>query len=135
MTLQRAESVALLRSAPFGRVVFTDRAMPAITTVSFLVLGNGDVAFRSEVGSTLSAATRDAVVAFQADSYDGGSDEGWSVVVTGRSRHVVSVEELGEIDGLQPRSPADVRRQDVIRIHAQIVEGRRIPGQSEGRLT
>jgi nitroimidazol reductase NimA-like FMN-containing flavoprotein (pyridoxamine 5'-phosphate oxidase superfamily) len=128
-TLLRAESMALLRSVSVGRIVFTDRALPAITPVSFLVLANGDVVFRSDVGSKLSAATREAVVAFQADSYNNENREEWSVVVTGRSHHVVSVEELVEIDSLQPiRRASAGNRQDVIRITAEIVEGRRITG-------
>jgi nitroimidazol reductase NimA-like FMN-containing flavoprotein (pyridoxamine 5'-phosphate oxidase superfamily) len=127
--LLRAESMALLRSVSVGRIVFTDRALPAITPVSFLVLANGDVVFRSDVGSKLSAATREAVVAFQADSYNNENREEWSVVVTGRSHHVVSVEELVEIDSLQPiRRASAGNRQDVIRITAEIVEGRRITG-------
>jgi nitroimidazol reductase NimA-like FMN-containing flavoprotein (pyridoxamine 5'-phosphate oxidase superfamily) len=129
--LLRAESMALLRSVSVGRIVFTDRALPAITPVSFLVLANGDVVFRSDVGSKLSAATREAVVAFQADSYNNENREEWSVVVTGRSHHVVSVEELVEIDSLQPiRRASAGNRQDVIRITAEIVEGRRITGGS-----
>jgi nitroimidazol reductase NimA-like FMN-containing flavoprotein (pyridoxamine 5'-phosphate oxidase superfamily) len=128
--LPRSESMALLRSVPVGRVVFTARALPAITPVSFVVLGNGDVVIRSDVGSKLSAATRESVVAFQADSYNDGTHDGWSVVVTGRSRHVVSVEELVEIDGLQPVRPATQKRQDVIRITAEIVEGRRMAARS-----
>jgi nitroimidazol reductase NimA-like FMN-containing flavoprotein (pyridoxamine 5'-phosphate oxidase superfamily) len=128
--LLRAESMALLRSVSVGRIVFTDRALPAITPVSFLVLANGDVVFRSDVGSKLSAATREAVVAFQADSYNNENREEWSVVVTGRSHHVVSVEELVEIDSLQPIRASAGNRQDVIRITAEIVEGRRITGGS-----
>lgn len=125
--LLRAESMALLRSVSVGRIVFTDRALPAITPVNFAVLGNGDVVFRSDVGSKLSAATRGAVVAFQADSYNNENREEWSVVVTGRSHHVVSVEELVEIDSLQPTPRPAGNRQDVIRIAAEIVEGRRMP--------
>lgn len=125
-SLLRAESMALLRSVSVGRIVFTDRALPAITPVSFQVMRNGDVVFRSDVGSKLSAATRGAVVAFQADSYNNENREEWSVVVTGRSYHVVSVEELSEIDSLQPITREAGNRQDVIRITAEIVEGRRI---------
>jgi hypothetical protein len=130
-SLLPAESLTLLRSVPVGRIVFTDRALPAITPVGFLVLGNGDVVFRADVGSKLSVATRAAVVAFQADSYNDESREEWSVVVTGRSRHVVSVEELDEIDSIHPATRAAESRQDVIRITAEIVEGHRIARGSE----
>jgi uncharacterized protein len=129
-SLLRAESMALLRSVSVGRIVFTDRALPAITPVSFQVMRNGDVVFRSDVGAKLSAATRGAVVAFQADSYNNENREEWSVVVTGRSHHVVSVEELVEIDSLQPIPRAAGSRKDVIRITAEIVEGRRIAAGS-----
>jgi RimJ/RimL family protein N-acetyltransferase len=66
--LSRGESMELLRSVPVGRIVFTDRALPAITPVNFAVLDNDDVVIRTGVGSRLAAATNEAIVAFEADS-------------------------------------------------------------------
>jgi uncharacterized protein len=123
--LPRIESLALLGSVAIGRIVFTDRAMPAITPVNFAVLPNGDIVIRSGPGSKLSAATRGAVVAFEADEISDSRHDGWSVVVTGHARHVVSADELAEIDGSLPAPWVAGERHDVIRISADIVEGRR----------
>jgi RimJ/RimL family protein N-acetyltransferase len=124
--LSRSESMQLLRSIPVGRIVFTHRAMPAITPVNFSVLDNDDVVIRTERGSRLATATREAVVAFEGDSYDGASRDGWSVVVTGLSHHVVSAEELAAIDDALPTPWAMGGRDLVLRISTTIVEGRRL---------
>lgn len=130
--LPRSESLDLLSSVPVGRIVFTDRALPAIAPVNFAVMANGDVVIRTGPGSKLSAATRQAVVAFEADQIDAGSHEAWSVVVTGLARHVTSTDEIAEIDGAMPHPWASGERQDVIRISADIVEGRRLNGGGDG---
>jgi uncharacterized protein len=126
--LSREDSLQLLRSVPVGRIVFTHRAMPAITPVNFSILDNGDVVIRTALDSRLSAATKDAVVAFEADSYDGVSHEAWSVVVTGRAEHVVSEGELATIDGALRAPWVAGERGVVIRISTEIVEGRRLTG-------
>jgi hypothetical protein len=133
--LSREDSMALLRSVPVGRVVFTHRAMPAITPVNFSVLNNGEIVIRTDPGSRLATATKDAVVAFEADSYNGVSHEAWSVVVTGRAEHVVSHDELSSIDGELPAPWVSGENGIVIRISTEIVEGRRITGvaSDEGR--
>jgi uncharacterized protein len=124
--LPRSTSLELLRSAAVGRIVFTDRAMPAIAPVNFAVLSNGDVVFQTGTGSKLSAATREAVVAFEADSFDESTHDAWSVVVTGRSRIVVTAEELSEIGAALAPAWVSGDRRDVIRVSADIVEGRRL---------
>jgi hypothetical protein len=126
--LSREDSMALLRSVPVGRVVFSHRALPAITPVNFSVLANGDVVIRTGLGSRLSAATKGTVVAFETDSYDGVSREAWSVVVTGRAEHVASEDELASIEGALRAPWVSGERGIVIRIGAEIVEGRRITG-------
>ena len=126
--LPRNESLDLLRSVPVGRIVFTDRALPAIAPVNFAVLANGDVVIRTGPGSKLLAATRETVVAFEADEINDANHEAWSVVVTGRARHVTSTGEIAEIDGAMPHPWAAGERHDVIRISADIVEGRRLSG-------
>ncbi len=45
--LGRAECVALLRSAPVGRVVYTDQALPAIQPVTFVLDGDEAVVVRT----------------------------------------------------------------------------------------
>jgi pyridoxamine 5'-phosphate oxidase-like protein len=86
--LSREESLGLLGSVPWGRVVFTDRALPAIRPVNHLLDG-GQVIIRSHTGAAiLSAAERGVVVAYEADAIDAEFRLGWSVVVTGVARPV-----------------------------------------------
>ena len=83
--LSREQCRALLATAPVGRVVFTDRALPAILPVGFLLDGE-DVAIRTARGSRLARAADGAVLAFEVDDVAPSLREGWSVVVTGQAR-------------------------------------------------
>jgi nitroimidazol reductase NimA-like FMN-containing flavoprotein (pyridoxamine 5'-phosphate oxidase superfamily) len=89
--LSREESLRLLATVSLGRIVFTKRALPAVHPVSHIIDG-GDLIIRSSAAPTVSSAagaTVGAVVAYQADSIDQESFDGWSVVVTGLA-HLVS---------------------------------------------
>ncbi|MEU5879906.1 pyridoxamine 5'-phosphate oxidase family protein [Spirillospora sp. NPDC047279] len=83
--LGRAESLALMRSVPIGRIVFTEQALPAIRPVGFRLDGE-TVVIHTGLGSSLSRAVRDSVVAFQADAFESGTGHGWSVTVLGEAR-------------------------------------------------
>src|SRR5205823_140815 len=104
--LDRRECFALLATVPVGRIAVTDQALPSIVPVNFRVHGS-DVVIRSVPGSKLAAATRGAVVAFEADSYDPTGEIGWSVLVVGLARHVTDPGDLDELAGLALRSCAD----------------------------
>jgi uncharacterized protein len=123
--LDDAESRRLLASAPIGRIVFTDRALPAVQPVNFLV-HDGAVIFRTGEGSKLAVAARNAVVAFEADDIDREYQRGWSVVVVGHAREVTDPllrQQLGEL----PLRPwASGSRDHFIRIPIEMISGRRI---------
>jgi len=123
--LSRDDSLSLLGSVPVGRVVFTDRALPAIQPVNFL-LHDGTVVFRTGAGSKLAAATREAIVAFQADCFDRDSETGWSVSVVGPARVVTDEAELEELRHLPLRSWAPTRRDHFVRITVSQITGRRL---------
>jgi nitroimidazol reductase NimA-like FMN-containing flavoprotein (pyridoxamine 5'-phosphate oxidase superfamily) len=123
--LGRDECLALMGSVPVGRVVFTDRALPAIQPVDFVLVGE-DVIIATAPGSKLAAATRGAIVAFEVDAFDAGDEAGWSVTVLGQAR---AVDDSREIDGLSrlPLRPWIPGRHDhFIRIRSDVVSGRRI---------
>jgi hypothetical protein len=82
--LDRAQCLALLRTASLGRVVFTHRAMPAVRPVRFTLVGDA-VVFAVPEGSPLYAGARDAVVAFEADDFADDLGAGWFVSVLGRA--------------------------------------------------
>jgi hypothetical protein len=86
--LARRECLELLASVPFGRVVFTLHALPAIRPVNHLVDHDGAVIIRSHLGAGITAAmpAGRVVVAYEADSIDADTRTGWTVVVTGTAR-------------------------------------------------
>ena len=85
--LDRAECIRLLRTVSLGRIGITAGALPTILPINFRVDGER-ILFRTGVGTKLDAATRGAVVAFEADDFDPMYHSGWSVVVTGIAREV-----------------------------------------------
>ena len=126
--LTRDECLSLMSSVPVGRLVFTDRALPAIVPVNFL-LDHGQVVVRTGASSTLAAAVRGSVVAFEVDDFDSGARNGWCVTITGRARQVIDpdeVERLSEL-GLEPWAGGD--KPNFVVVPVELVTGRRVgPG-------
>jgi uncharacterized protein len=123
--LPRDECLRLMASVPVGRVVYTRQALPAVDLVNFALHG-GDIIIRTAAGEKLAAATREAVVAFEADSVDIAGHAGWSVTVVGQARAVTEAAELRELEqvALTPWAPG--KRDHYIRISPAIVNGRRL---------
>ena len=89
----------LMGSVPVGRIVYTRQALPAVELVNF-ALDDGDIIIRTDAGGKLAAATRGAVVAFEADSVDVTGHAGWSVTVVGHARAVTDGEEIRRLEQL-----------------------------------
>lgn len=90
LELTTAECWQLLRSVSLGRIVFTQRAMPAIRPVNHVV-DEGKIVIRSHAGAAIvSRAVADggSVVCYEADDLDAVRHTGWSVIVTGIARLV-----------------------------------------------
>lgn len=121
------ESLKLLTSVPVGRVAFTDRALPAIQPVNFVV-DDEAIVFRTGAGSKLAAATREAVVAFQADMFDSDAQTGWSVMAVGRASRVTDDTEIARLSLLPLRPWAPGTRDHFVRIDLATISGRRISG-------
>ncbi|MFB9831947.1 pyridoxamine 5'-phosphate oxidase family protein [Actinoallomurus acaciae] len=81
-TFGREQCLALLATASIGRIVHTDRALPAVTPVTFVL--DGDVV-TVRAAAMLGAAIGGSIVAFQADDVDPDTLLGWSVTVIGRA--------------------------------------------------
>lgn len=121
------ECLRLLDSVPFGRMVFTEDALPAVHPVNHAVVGS-DVIIRTE-GQKLDAARRGDVVAFQADSIDVEARTGWSVLVIGRTSVVTDIEELVRVLDPERRPWVRGRGRHTIRIAGEWITGRRfVPG-------
>jgi hypothetical protein len=124
----------LLASVPYGRVVFTLAALPAIRPVNHVV-DDGEIVIRTRRLAGISAALADhavdldqepdLVVAYEADLLDPVERVGWSVVVTGLARPLVDPDRLARIGGrLQPW--VDSVMDTAIVISPEIVNGVRL---------
>jgi hypothetical protein len=135
--LPRQRSLDLLASVPYGRVVFSQRALPAIRPVNHL-LHDGDVIIRTNLGSALSVETTLSgaiVVAYEADMIDAATQTGWSVVVTGSARAVLDEADIARYErALCPW--IDDGKNTVIRISIDLVTGYQLvpdpPGMPAG---
>ena len=91
--LDPEECRRLLAGQRIGRVGAVVDDAPVILPVTF-VLDGDDVVLRTSVGSVLEAALDDAPVAFEIDGVDEPTRTGWSVLLTGRARHVTDAAEV-----------------------------------------
>ncbi len=128
--LAREECLALLKSTPLGRIVFTDQALPAVQPVNYALDGE-DVIIRTSPGSKLAAALRQTVVAFEIDDYDVAERTGWSVVLIGRAGRVSDPAELAALRSLDLWSWVPGEPEEFIRISPRLLSGRRIPARRE----
>ncbi len=126
--LSRDECLRLLSGARTGRVGFHSSALPVVLPVAFAVDDLGIVVV-VRAGSQLDYATRDAVVAFEADDVDPSQGTAWSVSVTGVTSDITDPTELAHVRslGLDDWGGAAGR---FIRISADLISGRHggIPG-------
>jgi nitroimidazol reductase NimA-like FMN-containing flavoprotein (pyridoxamine 5'-phosphate oxidase superfamily) len=82
--LSRVDCLLLLGRMSLGRVAFSERALPAIRTVGYTLVGSSLVL---SAGTEQLARHLDGqVVAFEVDEIDPVDSTGWSVVVTGDAR-------------------------------------------------
>jgi len=123
--LSKAECLRLLATVPIGRISYTKQALPAVEPVNF-VLHDGAIVIRTDAGGKLAAATRRAVVAFQADELDPVLRSGWSVTVVGRCEEVTDARDIAGLAKLRLESWAPGTRNHFIRIVPGIVTGRRL---------
>ena len=125
--LDRAESMRLLATAPYGRVVFTRDALPAIRPVCHVVDDN-QIILRTRITSRLTGTARpDAtiVVAYEADDIDPVTHTGWAVVVTGRARSITDPLRIARYERLL-RPWMDRTLDAVIAIEPTMVNGVRL---------
>ncbi|WP_158894856.1 pyridoxamine 5'-phosphate oxidase family protein [Amycolatopsis anabasis] len=123
--LDREECLKLIAGVPLGRIVYTDRAMPAVQPVNF-ALHEGAIVVRTVAGSKLTAAMQNAVVGFEADSIADDLRSGWSVSIVGHASEITDPDERSKLDELPLRSWVSNSHHHYIRITAELVSGRRI---------
>lgn len=128
LELTEAECWQLLGGVSLGRIVFTQRAMPAIRPVNHLV-EDRKIILRSHLGAAIvSRATNDgSVVCYEADDLDPDRHTGWSVIATGMARLVhdpAAIERYERL--LQPWIATQMSH--VISIEPEFVSGIRLVG-------
>jgi hypothetical protein len=124
--LPREESLRLLSSASFGRVVFTHLALPAIRPVNHIVVDDM-IIIRTHMGAAIVSAVdgTGTVVAYEADIIDPDDHLGWSVIVVGKASKLTDPGQIARYQlALQPwvSGPMD----DVIMITTDMVDGFRL---------
>jgi hypothetical protein len=125
--LPQDECMRLLGSVPVGRIVYSRQALPAVELVNFALV-DGDIVIRTSAEGKLAAATRGAVVAFEADTVDLEGHAGWSVAIVGQARAVTDGEEIRRLERVELTSWVPGQRGHFIRISPTIVNGRRVGG-------
>ncbi|MET0475403.1 MAG: pyridoxamine 5'-phosphate oxidase family protein [Mycobacterium sp.] len=100
--LARAEAIGLLAAVPYGRVIFTLDALPAVRPVNHF-MHEGQIIIRARLNPAISAAERSIdgiVVAYQADDFDAVRQTGWSVTVTGRAHTLADQDQMARYERL-----------------------------------
>jgi nitroimidazol reductase NimA-like FMN-containing flavoprotein (pyridoxamine 5'-phosphate oxidase superfamily) len=95
--LDRGACLCLLPLGRVGRLAVNVGALPMILPVRY-VLDGEQVVLCVGIGSTLDRATRDSVVAFEADGSDRGGE--WSVSLVAIARHFDDGPESRRAEGL-----------------------------------
>lgn len=97
--LDQATCRRLITTVPFGRIASTHRGLPKIVPVHCTVRGDEVVIGTIRAHNSVRVQPGD-VVAFEADSYDPTTCEGWSVSVVGPCRVIADEVEMDELDAL-----------------------------------
>jgi nitroimidazol reductase NimA-like FMN-containing flavoprotein (pyridoxamine 5'-phosphate oxidase superfamily) len=97
--LDPATCERLIKSVPFGRIASTHHGLPKIVPVHCTVRGNEIVIGTLQAHNSVRLQAGD-VVAFEADTYDPSTCEGWSVGVVGPCRVIADEIETDELDAL-----------------------------------
>ena len=131
-TLTEAEAVELLAAQEVGRLVYTRRALPAVTPVNY-ALRDGAIWIWTASASSMAQAVRGAVVAFEIDRLDAHARTGWSVTVLGVAELVADAAQIERARLLGPEPWVPGRKEHLIRVPLELVTGRRItPGSAGG---
>jgi uncharacterized protein len=121
--IDRPGCLDLLASSQIGRVVYTEKAMPAAHPVNYLLDGE-EIVFRTGGGAKLAAAARGAVVGFQADDINLERRSGWSVLGVGEAYEIVDPDRLSALADRLPTPWVSGRTGHCISIPLQRLTGR-----------
>jgi hypothetical protein len=92
-SLSASECVRLLAGEQFGRIVFTEAALPAVRPVRY-TLRAGAVVLQT-CGASPVSKLDGCVVAFEVGHIDADCGKAWSVVVVGKAQVVTDADVVG----------------------------------------
>ena len=118
LSLDRAESLALLRRSPVGRIIYTANALPAVQPVNYTLDGD-TITITTHNTPGLATGGRHDIVAFEVDDIDPIHGTGWTVLITGRTHEITPL----------AGAPAGTR---YLRISCDIVSGQRLRSNFAG---
>ncbi len=123
--LTEDQCLELLEEEELGRLGVSVGALPAIFPVTYR-MSAGDIVFRTGDGLKRRAAIEGNVVGFEVDHIDPLTGTGWSVLAVGVAKEIAD-DRSDAATSVQPWAGGD--RTHVIRIHPELISGRRIvPG-------
>ena len=123
--LTRSECLSLLETAVVGRIGVSIDALPAIFPV-FVTVVDGVVAFRTVPGTKLAAAAAGAIVALEADWFDGRTGEGWSVLVRGVAKEATEEPRIAAARRRLRETWIDAAPMHLVEVSPDLVTGRRL---------
>jgi len=123
--LSDVESMRLLGGTPFGRLVFSQHALPAIQLVNHVV-DDSAVIVRTRLAATV-LAPEGTVVAYEADVIDPHTCLGWSVIVTGLAEWVTDARDVVRYEQML-RSWGNGDMDQVVRVRPHLITGFELAG-------
>lgn len=127
------ECMRLLGNAHLGRVVITEKALPAALPVNFVIV-DGDVVFFTTPGGMVEAATAGHVVAFEVDEIDPRSRAGWSVLIRGEAGVIDDPEDVAAINLPLALPWVGDTQARLVRVRSELVSGQRVLSRSPWSL-
>ncbi|GAA4295862.1 pyridoxamine 5'-phosphate oxidase family protein [Mycobacterium paraffinicum] len=129
------QAMGLLASVDHGRVVFNERALPAIRLVNHVV-DDGRIIVRTRLAAKVSAVVRSGagagvVVAYEADRLDPERRTGWTVAVTGWATTITDPQQLARYERLL-HPWVNMTMDTMIAIQPEIITGIRIVDDAGG---
>jgi hypothetical protein len=122
--LTHAQCEARLRPGGIGRVVLVSARGPVAHPVNFAYFDDGVVISTDVVQADLLEGQ--GMVGFEVDEIDAGSNEGWSVLVTGPARRVDDPDEIVTLAALRLQCWAGGARRALVIISPMEITGRTI---------
>jgi nitroimidazol reductase NimA-like FMN-containing flavoprotein (pyridoxamine 5'-phosphate oxidase superfamily) len=128
--LDEDQCLSLISGGGIGRIAYTGRFGPAVLPVNYELL-DGAVVFRTAANGPLDEDLRTGIadadykVAFEIDSIDLATRQGWSVLIQGPAHHVTGAgEDAVREAGVESWAPGP--RELFVRIVPSRITGRRV---------